>query len=272
MPTYNSESSLLFAVESVLCQTLCDFQLIIVDDASCDGTADLLRWYCGKDDRIAVVTNTRNSRNGHIEWEPRNDGLKLAQGSLIAYLDDDNTWEPTFLEVMTAVLFDNPTVMLCYCNSRNFYSPYEKSRAVRQDARVLVAEGGDWAVFSDSDFTTGNFGRTGYIDTNAMVHRASVFRRLSSLWRTWHPNRCEINRAQGAVRPDRRHNDLDFAERIVAEFGRDAVLHCPQVLINFYYPSYNRRPASTDHRFGSRCISPGRPSVDSCRGAAVSER
>ena len=249
MPTYNSASVLPFAIESVLAQTFSDLQLIVVNDASCDGTEDLLRWYSRKDNRIVVTRNSHNSRNAHIQWEPRNDGLKLAQGHVIAYLDDDNTWDLTFLQVMTGILRENPNIMLCYCNSRNFYSPDEKSKAIRRDARALLDEGHDWAVFSDSEFTVGDLGRRGYIDTNEMIHRASVFRRLLSLWRTCHPNRCDINRAQGAIRPGRRHNDLDLAERIATEFGRDALLHSPQVLVNFYYPSHARRQSNLASAF-----------------------
>ena len=130
MPAYNTERTLPFAVESVLCQSLSDFELIIVDDASSDLTVEIIRHYLLIDHRVKCVRNAKNSRQGPVEWEPRNDGLALATAPVIAYLDADNVWSPRFLETMNGVLAKNSGLQLAHCDSRNHYSAAEKTAVV----------------------------------------------------------------------------------------------------------------------------------------------
>ena len=100
MPVWNLAPVLPTAIDSVLSQTLDDLELIVVDDASTDATADVVEHYRRADSRVRVMRNTTNSRRSNIEWEPRNNGLQLARGAFIAYLDADNAWDPTALEVL----------------------------------------------------------------------------------------------------------------------------------------------------------------------------
>ena len=254
MPAYNAARTLPFAVESVLCQSLSDFELIIVDDASSDLTVEIIRHYLLIDHRVKCVRNAKNSRQGPVEWEPRNDGLALATAPVIAYLDADNVWSPRFLETMNGVLAKNSRLQLAHCDSRNHYSAAEKTAVVARDKRQLVMEGGDWTVFSHAGLEVSQLGVSQYIDTNEIVHRTSVFRRLNSLWNTAHPRRVEINAGQSNSRPDRRHNDLDLVERILKEFGVGSVYHHAGVLVDFYYPSCPREqhPLLAQLRMGGR--------------------
>ena len=239
-PVYNSQDVLPYAIESVLRQTHEHLELIIVDDASTDGSAWIAEHYARKDSRITVLHNPRNSRNGPIEWEPRNDGLRVATGTFIAYLDADNEWRPTFLAVLATVLLADPHLQLAHCNSCNYYSAAEKKRTVAIDGRSLQSEGEQWTVFSNGLLDVGALGSTQYVDTNEMVHRSSIFEALNGLWNTRHPRRDLINRHQGHIRPMRRHNDLDLFERVVANYGQSAVQQIDDVLVDFYYPSFPR--------------------------------
>lgn len=90
IPTYNRSSFLLEAVGSVLQQTFKDFELIVVDDGSTDGTAEALK----KDkDRLTVHYQANQGVSA-----ARNQGLRLARGRWIAFLDSDDLWLPKKLE------------------------------------------------------------------------------------------------------------------------------------------------------------------------------
>src|ERR1043165_8563263 len=206
MPAYNRAELIRHAIESVQAQTLSDWELILVNDASEDATPGVMHAYASGDSRIRVVHNEINSRRGPIEWEPRNDGLKIARGSLIAYLDADNTWRPRFLERLAGVLLDEPDVELVYCDSCNHYSSEEARLVVARDSRNLVDSGPTWTVYSNDELDPQQLGFEQYVDTNEMMHRARTLSGLDTLWRTRHPNREQINLYQAKRCPYRRHN------------------------------------------------------------------
>ncbi|MGC4876235.1 glycosyltransferase family 2 protein [Micromonospora sp. DT43] len=245
MPAFNVERVLPDAIESVLDQSLRDLELIIVDDASTDGTARVAEHYRALDNRVRVVTNTTNSRRGIIQWEPRNNGLQVARGTLIAYLDADNRWEPPTLATLAQVLVERPDAQLVYCRSRNHHHPDQLDQVIAADSRTAVQRGPGWVVFAQDELVPESLGLSQYVDTNEMMHRASVFRALGSLWHTVHPRRAWVNEHQGRRCPYRRHNDLDLAERIIRAYGRESVVQVPAVLVNFYYPSAARTPTAT---------------------------
>jgi glycosyltransferase involved in cell wall biosynthesis len=237
MPAYNAEPSLPAAIESVLEQELADFELIIVDDASTDATPQIAGYYRARDPRVRTVRNTTNSRSATIQWEPRNDGLKIARGTLIAYLDSDNRWNRRMLRVMADTLICHPDIQLTYCRSRNLHAPGDIDAVIARDRRVAVASGPDWVVFAQECLDPAELGRTQYVDTNEMVHRASVFTGLGSLWHTYHPRREWVNSHQGKQRAYRRHNDLDLVERIIRMYGVASILQVRDVLVDFSYRS-----------------------------------
>ena len=68
--------------------------------------------------------NEQNSR-GPIQWELRNDGLRMARGDLVAYLDADNTWRPNFVARLASHLLRNRTLQVVFCNSCNHYAREE---------------------------------------------------------------------------------------------------------------------------------------------------
>lgn len=241
MPVWNLAPVLPKAIESVLGQTLADLEFIIVDDASTDDTPEVIRHYRSIDRRIRTIRNITNSRRSTIEWEPRNNGLQIARGAFIAYLDGDNTWEPWTLATLADVLVKSPETQLVYCRSRNFHDPAEIDAVIAADSRVAVDRGEDWVVFAQEELDVAELGRSQYVDTNEMMHRASVFRALGSLWHTTHPRKSYVNENQGKQCLYRRHNDLDLVERIIWTFGAGSVIHVPEVLVDYYYPSAVRR-------------------------------
>lgn len=95
IPFYNASITLDAAVQSVLQQTLQDFEVLMIDDRSTDGSYDLAKQWGRSDSRIRVFRLKKNS-GGPIR--PRNEGLLRAEGNLLAFLDADDRWLPAKLE------------------------------------------------------------------------------------------------------------------------------------------------------------------------------
>ena len=239
-PAFNREKTLARAIESVLKQSFKDFEYILVNDASTESTLQIMEKYREHDPRIRIVKNENRSRGGPIEWEPRNDALRLARGNYIAYLDSDNEWRTQFLEKLTTMILDDPELQIVHCDSQNFYPSGTVERIKKSDPRTLVDSGPDWTVFSYNDLNPALFGREIFIDTNEILHRATVFKKLGSLWHTEHPRRAKITTYEPVDRPQRRHNDMDLVERIVGAFGTNALAHLKEVLVDFYYEGATR--------------------------------
>ncbi|MBI3999274.1 MAG: glycosyltransferase [Candidatus Omnitrophica bacterium] len=105
IPTYNREHLLVDAVESVLSQTFKDYELIVVDDGSTDGTEEIIkRKYDGK---IRYFKQENQGISG-----ARNRGIREAKGEYIAFLDSDDLWLPEKLEKQVAFLDSHPEVGL----------------------------------------------------------------------------------------------------------------------------------------------------------------
>ncbi len=96
MPVYNVKDYLRTAVESVLNQTLSDIELICVDDASTDGSADILREYAARDSRVKLVFHQKNS--GLVA--ARKSATDLARGEYIMLLDSDDEYTPDACETV----------------------------------------------------------------------------------------------------------------------------------------------------------------------------
>ena len=86
IPTYNRSRLIARAVKNVLNQTYQDFELIIVDDGSTDGTREVVAGF--SDERIRYVQHDKNRG----EAAARNTGIKVARGEYIASHDSDDEW------------------------------------------------------------------------------------------------------------------------------------------------------------------------------------
>lgn len=92
VPVYNGEKLLPRAVDSVLAQTFSDFELILVNDGSVDGTAPVCDGYAARDGRVRVLHRS----NGGVS-AARNAGMEAAGGKYMAFLDADDYLEPDAL-------------------------------------------------------------------------------------------------------------------------------------------------------------------------------
>lgn len=92
MPIYNAEKYLALAINSILTQTFGDFELILIDDGSRDGSPQICDEYAKKDSRIRVL----HKENGGI-CQTRNTGLAMASGKYIGFMDNDDIVEKDML-------------------------------------------------------------------------------------------------------------------------------------------------------------------------------
>ena len=109
MAVYQGERYLEQAIDSVLSQTLTDFEFIIVDDCSTDSTPEILRRYAERDSRIRLLRNAERVRQG----ESANRGIAVATGEFIARQDADDASFSTRLEKQVAFMEKHPKVTLC---------------------------------------------------------------------------------------------------------------------------------------------------------------
>ena len=154
MPTYNRAFCIERAIDSLLGQTYGNYELVIVDDASTDGTGDLLRRrYSGE---IA---------SGRIKYEliekggvckARNAGLRVAGGEWIAYLDSDNEMVPTFLETFARAIAVHPDAQYLY------------AKLICRDSHRRVG----------AEFDLGRLLNSNYIDLGVYVHRRALIDEL----------------------------------------------------------------------------------------------
>lgn len=126
IPAYNGTSRYLEqAIHSVRAQTHADYEILVVDDASTDGTGALVQ-------KIPQVRYLRHARNGG-QAAARNTGAHLAQGAYLAFLDQDDVWEPTFLEETLRILEPAALAAAVHCDG---YQVDEQNRILEYDAAM----------------------------------------------------------------------------------------------------------------------------------------
>jgi glycosyltransferase involved in cell wall biosynthesis len=109
VPTYNRAGLLIRAIDSILSQTFTEFEVIVIDDASTDGTAAVLSGIA--DPRVRVLRHDANGGGGAA----RNTGIVAARAEYLAFLDSDDVWLPRTLEtLMKAIGEAPPEVGVCY--------------------------------------------------------------------------------------------------------------------------------------------------------------
>jgi|APTNR8051073442_1049403.scaffolds.fasta_scaffold00013_71 glycosyltransferase involved in cell wall biosynthesis len=108
VPTFNRRVLLARALASVRAQTFTDFEVVVVDDGSTDGTAEALA--AEPPDRLRCIRLDRNLGQSAA----RNIGLRAAHGRLLAFLDSDDEWMPEKLAHQVAQLESQPGLAMVY--------------------------------------------------------------------------------------------------------------------------------------------------------------
>jgi glycosyltransferase involved in cell wall biosynthesis len=153
LPTRNRAHCVADAIASVQAQHFTSWELIIVDDGSTDNTAAVVRPYLD-DQRIRYVERAAAGASA-----ARNQGIALASGVLMAYLDSDNIWYPDFLSAAVTVFTADPAVDLVYGMLVTEHHALDGTRLL-------------WRAFDRDELLASN-----YIDLNVVVHRKSLVAR-----------------------------------------------------------------------------------------------
>lgn len=144
VPAYNSINYLEETINSVLAQTYTNFEIIIVDDYSTDGTFEFCKKLYAFDKKIKIFQIEHSGRPS----VPRNYGINKSNGELITFLDSDDIWVKTKLKDQLNYIKKNPDKIFIYSVSKtfgevNFFSPYYELfplpfRAVKNKEDLLV--------------------------------------------------------------------------------------------------------------------------------------
>ncbi|MEX2584908.1 MAG: glycosyltransferase family 2 protein [Balneolaceae bacterium] len=110
VPSYNHEQFLEERLESIFSQTWPDFEVILLDDASTDGSPEILRQHSGHPKVTAVELNQANSGSPFRQWQQ---GIEMARGELIWIAESDDTADPTFLERMVGLIDAGADLACC---------------------------------------------------------------------------------------------------------------------------------------------------------------
>lgn len=164
IPLYNKRETVARAIASVLVQTHAEFELIVVDDGSTDGSDAVVRGLSGQD----RLRYERQENQGVSA--ARNRGLQLARADHVAFLDADDVWHPEFLAEIAGLVREHPSAALFACAScfvaagvaqhepgsvhpgiprgvvQDFYAVYAAQRGVVNSSSACVRKGALQAI------------------------------------------------------------------------------------------------------------------------------
>lgn len=146
IPAYNVAPWISETLRSVERQTVTDFECIIVDDASTDDTCTQITHWTHKDPRFQLIRKEANAGQGAA----RNDGIALAQGEYMAFLDSDDIWSPFFLEHLLQ-LMERHDAWLAYSRFAMFQDSTNERKPLAWD-NVLRSHNIWWDMLLMTEF------------------------------------------------------------------------------------------------------------------------
>lgn len=108
MPTYNAVKHLNEAIDSIIRQTYSDWELVIIDDGSTDGTQEIIQSYCERDSRIKLIAGPMQGIAAAL-----NLGIDKSQGEYVARMDADDISLPERLEKQVDYMEKNEDIDVC---------------------------------------------------------------------------------------------------------------------------------------------------------------
>lgn len=155
LPVYNGEAYLRQAIESVLAQTYENWELIMVDDCSTDGSPAIMEEFARRDSRVRIVRNKVNQRLP----ESLNIGFRQARGDYFTWTSDDNRYMPDAIEAMTEALDSCPEYGLVYCGMEYIDQTGEPTGGVAggSDVRVDNCVGACFLYRREAALATGEY-------------------------------------------------------------------------------------------------------------------
>lgn len=135
MLTYNRKAYVMHMIEDILNQSYKNFEYIIIDNGSTDGTDKILNKYAESDSRIRVITLAQPQSIGRA----RNIGVEKAHGKFIAFVDDDDRVKIDFLEFLFLLIKDN-NADISMCGATEGNGETIRPQCLFDDKRILTGE------------------------------------------------------------------------------------------------------------------------------------
>lgn len=170
IPTWNRAHIIREAVESALKQRAGSVEVIVIDDASTDGTAELLKKSFGSQIHLLQLGNRRGP------GAARNAGVLLACGELISFLDSDDVWLPGKLDAELRVFGEFPEANAVVSDSQSFYEGQADGPSRFAQNGLLAATQGGVRLAEECDWLWTNSTLTAY--TCGITLRRKVLSRL----------------------------------------------------------------------------------------------
>ena len=111
VPVYNVEEFIYATLDSIIAQTMQDFEVLLIDDCSTDRSGEICKQIAVRDSRFKYIRNEKNSGPAPT----RNKGIQQAQGEYLSFIDSDDVVEPQFLDRMVTTAMDNDADIV-WCN------------------------------------------------------------------------------------------------------------------------------------------------------------
>jgi len=175
IPAYDSQRCIGRAIDSVLAQSFCDYETIVVNDGSTDDTAGVVSQYGSK----VIYIYQENAGDGPA----RNAGIAAAKGDWIAFLDADDEWLPDKLKQQIELLDRNPD--LKWCSANRFEAQGQNKSVV--GSKAAITEALDGRDYFSNYFTAALKGKCPIVTSTIMVHR-EVFKQVGVFGSCW--SRC----------------------------------------------------------------------------------
>ena len=115
VPVYNIATYVRKCIESIICQTYKNLDIILVDDGSTDGSGDICDKYADKDSRIRVV----HKKNGGLV-SARKAGITVAEGVYSLYVDGDDWIEEDYIEIVSKHVINKPDAIISLGHTREY--------------------------------------------------------------------------------------------------------------------------------------------------------
>ena len=136
VPVFNVKKYLPECLDSILSQTYDNYELILIDDGSTDGSGEICDEYAAKDSRIVVI----HKQNGGVA-EVRNLGISKANGEYICFVDSDDVVAPTYIQVLyEAAIKDGSGIVMCDYYSFNDGEAIPKDVVSKNKEKIVITE------------------------------------------------------------------------------------------------------------------------------------
>lgn len=219
---YNVEEYLPRALDSILSQTHKDWEAILVDDGSSDGSGRIADGYALRDPRFRVV----HKENGGLS-DARNAGMREVRGEYLLFLDADDFLHPQLMSLCLQAALRDESDLVCFTYDRR----YRTRNIVRHF--LHLPDGGAHYRFYDNP---------PYLATDNILRYATEYTRPRGIDRRWAVKHCQVWRCMYRTRvvrdirfiPGINYEDFPWWSEVLLHAGRSTILNLP---LYFYYPN-----------------------------------